>query len=315
MDSLIKPLTTKKTSNKAAFGRHETFALRYSWLTKGFQTFQNKPDIFSSDESTVHLGVGKNMVNAIRYWLRATQMIEMTSDGLKTTDLGLAIFSEQGWDPYLEDEATLWLIHWMLATNSELSTAWYWFFNCFHKIEFTHDEVANALAKFVVDNLSGKHSERTVKNEINIILRMYCQGSRKAKVELEDILDAPLTSLKLITGTAHTQYYQSKVGSQESLPIDIIGYAVNEVFNQRKQTVLPVSELMYGAKNGVAIGSVFRLTEGALLAKLERLVEKYGAVFKINETAGINQLYRDDETITSLTFLKHYYQPQDKAES
>ena len=50
MDSLIKPLTTKKTSNKAAFGRHETFALRYSWLTKGFQTFQNKPDIFSSDD-------------------------------------------------------------------------------------------------------------------------------------------------------------------------------------------------------------------------------------------------------------------------
>ncbi len=315
MDSLIKPLTTNKVTNKAAFGRHETFALRYSWLTKGFQVFQNDPDIFSSDEATVQLGVGKNMVNAIRYWLRATQMIEMTNDGLKTTELGIAIFSEQGWDPYLEDEATLWLIHWMLATNSQLSTTWYWFFNCFHKIEFTHDEVATHLAKFVVDNLSGKHSERTVKNEINIILRMYYQGSRKAKVELEDILDAPLSTLKLITGTAHTQYYQSKVGHQESVPIEIIGFAVNEVLNQRKQSVLPISELMYGVKNGVAIGSVFRLTEGELLAKLERLVENYGAVFKINETAGINQLYRDDDSITSLTFLKKYYQPQNKAES
>lgn len=313
MDSLIKPLTTKKVTNKAAFGRHETFALRYSWLTKGFQTFHNNPDIFSSDEATVQLGVGKNMVNAIRYWLRATQMIEMTNDGLKTTDLGRAIFSEQGWDPYLEDEATLWLVHWMLATNSELTTAWYWFFNCFHKTEFTHEEVATHLAKFVLENLSGKHSEKTVKNEINIILRMYCQGARKLKVELEDVLDAPLTSLKLITATAHTQYYQSKVGHQESLPIDLIGYAVNEVFNQRKQTVLPISELMYGEKNGVAIGSVFRLTESELLAKLERLAEKYPMVFKINETAGINQLYREDESILSLTFLENYYQPQDKA--
>lgn len=315
MDSLIKPLTTNKNTNKAAFGRHETFALRYSWLTKGFQTFQNNPDIFSSDEATVQLGVGKNMVNAIRYWLRATQMIEMTNDGLQTTGLGSAIFSEQGWDPYLEDEATLWLVHWMLATNSELSTAWYWFFNCFHKTEFTHEEVAAAHAKFVLDNLSGKHSERTVRNEINIILRMYCQGSRKAKVELEDILDAPLTSLKLITSTAHTQYYQSKVGHQESLPIEIIGYAVNEVFNQRQQAILPISELMYGIKNGVAIGSVFRLTEGELLAKLERLVEKFPTVFTINETAGINQLYREDKSIISLTFLENYYQSQDNAES
>ena len=33
MDSLIKPFTPQK----AAFGRHETFALRYGWLTKGFQ--------------------------------------------------------------------------------------------------------------------------------------------------------------------------------------------------------------------------------------------------------------------------------------
>jgi len=316
MDSLIKPLTTEKVTNKkAAFGRHETFALRYAWLSKGFQTFQRNPDIFASDEATVQLGVGKNMVNAIRYWLRAAQMIETADDGLKTTALGRFIFAEHGCDPYLEDEATLWLIHWLLATNSELATAWYWFFNCFHKTEFTHDEVATAHAKFVLDNLSGKHSERTVRNEINIILRMYCQGARKTKLELEDRLDAPLSALKLVTTTAHTSYYQSKAGQQESLPIDIIGYAVNEIFNQRQQAVLPISELMYGIKNGVAIGSLFRLTESALLAKLERLVAKYPKIFNINETAGINQIYRENDSMISLTFLKNYYQPQDKVAS
>ena len=41
MESLLKPFNPKK----ASFGRHETFALRYSWLTKGFQAF-NKNRIF-----------------------------------------------------------------------------------------------------------------------------------------------------------------------------------------------------------------------------------------------------------------------------
>ena len=64
---------------KASFGRHETFALRYSWLTKGFQTFTKNPEIFSSDEATIDLGVGKNRVNAIKYWLRATSMLDDTA--------------------------------------------------------------------------------------------------------------------------------------------------------------------------------------------------------------------------------------------
>jgi hypothetical protein len=86
MDSLLKPLNPKK----ASFGRHETFALRYSWLTKGFQAFHDSKnkDIFSSDEATIELGVGKNMVNAIKHWLRASSMILDTDEGLEASELG-----------------------------------------------------------------------------------------------------------------------------------------------------------------------------------------------------------------------------------
>ena len=75
---------------KASFGRHETFALRYSWLTKGFQTFTKNPEIFSSDEATIDLGVGKNRVNAIKYWLRATSMLDDTA--VINSGLSLIIF-------------------------------------------------------------------------------------------------------------------------------------------------------------------------------------------------------------------------------
>jgi hypothetical protein len=191
MESLLKPFNP----NKASFGRHETFALRYAWLSKGFQAHVHNKDIFSSDESTIELGVGKNMVNAIKYWLRATTMLEDSAESLVATEIGKAIFSEGGWDPYLEDEASVWLIHWLLATNfesaSQPASAWYWFFNCFHKSEFTSEEAAEALADFVRSNLSGKHSERTVKQEVPMILRMYSPP----KAQIEDSLDAPLTSL------------------------------------------------------------------------------------------------------------------------
>ena len=60
---------------KTAFGRHETFALRYGWLPKGFQAAVRNPKIFLDDLATVELGVGKNMVKSIRHWLRATQMM------------------------------------------------------------------------------------------------------------------------------------------------------------------------------------------------------------------------------------------------
>ena len=53
MDSLIKPYNDRR----ASFGRHETFSLRYAWLTKGFQAFTKNPVIFSSDEATIDLGV------------------------------------------------------------------------------------------------------------------------------------------------------------------------------------------------------------------------------------------------------------------
>ena len=72
----------KFTGSKGAFGRHETFALRYGWLTKGMQEL-NKEElgkqapVFEAEDATVRLGVGKNMVSSIRYWLQATRIVEV----------------------------------------------------------------------------------------------------------------------------------------------------------------------------------------------------------------------------------------------
>ena len=91
--------------DKVAFGRHQTFAVRYGWLSKGFQALKRDPNILRSEEAVAELGVGKNMVESITYWLRAFQLVE--EDSFKPTDLGVKLFSARGFDPYLEDEATI----------------------------------------------------------------------------------------------------------------------------------------------------------------------------------------------------------------
>ena len=85
--------------NKTSFGRNETFNLRYSWLNKGLKEFNNNKDVFSAKEAPLILGVGKNMVNSIKYWLNAYQVIDATQGSFEQTDFGKKL---DKYDPYLD---------------------------------------------------------------------------------------------------------------------------------------------------------------------------------------------------------------------
>ncbi|MCL4722145.1 MAG: DUF4007 family protein, partial [Gammaproteobacteria bacterium] len=80
------------------FTGHESFPLRYSWLPKGIQTLEVKPGVFRDDQATIVLGVGKNMVAAIRHWCIATGMARVTgTGGIQATALGRQLFLTDGW--------------------------------------------------------------------------------------------------------------------------------------------------------------------------------------------------------------------------
>ena len=290
----------KLNPSKTAFGRHESFALRYSWLTKGYRTDKQ---IFTNDNATVALGVGKNMVKSIQYWLKACQIV---NDNMMHTDIGTAIFSEQGFDPYLEDEATIWLIHWLLVTNSEQATSFYWFFNYYNKPEFSAQEVQTALIDFAKESLKLKTSKKTIQNDASLILRMYTQNRTNKRTPLEESLDSPLSLLRLINHSPDGRQYFSKSESREQLPLGILAYAITDLFIAKKVHTLPIEELMYSKSGDIAPGLVFRLTENDLISKLEKLVHYIPGVFDIRETAGIHQLYRLKE-LPAIDFLhKHY---------
>ncbi|MBV5327075.1 MAG: DUF4007 family protein [Chlorobium sp.] len=301
---------------KVAFGRHESFAFRFGWLTKGFQAFEKNNEVFADDDAVVVLGVGKNMVNSIRHWLRATQLIQIEFDQKEITALGKFIFSEQdGCDPYLEDEATLWLLHWLLATNPATATSWYWFYNLFHKPEFTSQEVANALVDFAKDNIEAKFSVTSVRNDCAVLLRTYVQSKGNIKTSIEETLDSPLSLLRLITYSPATKNYQSRLEHRDNLPLGILGFAIADLFQKRGISEIPIEDLMYSRNGHVAPGLLFRLTENGLLTKLEQLIHYIPSVFKLDDTAGVHQLYRLHEFEPLKYLKKHYNVPkqQDKA--
>lgn len=298
--------------NKVGFGRHETFALRYSWLTKGIQALKDNSRVFAEpDEATVTLGVGKNMVNAIRFWLLATRLIEPAEKGFKTTTLGEAIFGANGYDEYLEDEATIWLIHWLIASNPEQATAWFWFFNHFHKPEFETSEAVAALLDFAKQQITAKSSPTTMEKDAALVLRMFARARGNTRTPLEDMLDSPLTQLKLIGQATVGRGYVSAPAERDGLPLGIFGYAVAELFNELDVSELPIEDLMYSKSGYPSPGAVFRLTENALLTKLEKLIHAIPGVFEVRETAGIHQVYRLTE-VDPMRFLEFHYLEQGK---
>src|SRR5258708_22841522 len=111
------------------FSGHETFPCRYAWLPKAYRAIEGDPQLFGNDEDAmVRLGVGKNMVRAIRFWAQATGIATAKEQGLsENSPFGKALFKRNGLDPYLEDRRTLWLLHWQISTKvHEPLFAWNW---------------------------------------------------------------------------------------------------------------------------------------------------------------------------------------------
>ena len=280
--------------NKVAFGRHETFHLRFGWLTKGYRNWCETPELFREDDPTVVLGVGKNMVTSIRYWMEAAQIVQTAgTHGVAPTEIGRLLFAQDsGWDPYLEDDASLWLLHWLIASNPRDATAIYWYFNRYHKPEFTSGELFGALNDFVRENVKAKVADTTQKHDINLLLRMYAPHEASKGAPAEEGLDSPMGMLGLIQRSSDGKHYLSRIAERRRLPVAAFGYAVLDLMEALHQSSIPLERLMRADTQYAAPGSVFRMTEDGLITKLEELIRWLPGALELRETAGLHQLYQ-----------------------
>lgn len=99
------------------FRAHDTFFIRKGWLSKGMRCVFNNPVVFiSRDENPMDvLGLGANMVKALRYWLQAVGLTEEPSRGRRMqqfTRLGEIIYQH---DTYIEELGTLCLLQYSMS--------------------------------------------------------------------------------------------------------------------------------------------------------------------------------------------------------
>ena len=289
---LRRPPPVRLTGRSATFGRHESFPLRFGWIAKSLQALADDPRVFAREDATVTLGVGKNMVDSIRYWLEATRVAtrDPKTHVLEPTDIARIVFGDDG-DPYLEDEGTIWLLHWLLATNPATATAIYWFFNHFHKPAFASVEVATTLTDFARRELSSRASATTLKRDAQLVLRMYSRTAANARLTLEDALDSPLAMLHLLE-RIDARNWRAVPTDRAELPLDVVAFAIADLFEQVGGAQLAIADLMYSDGGHCAPAAVFRLTEEGLIGKLEALCETYPEALRLDRTAGVFQLYR-----------------------
>lgn len=293
----------KLNPKQTAFGRHETFPLRYAWLTKGLDVLRKQPDIFGNPERVmIDLGVGRNMVNAIQYWLQVTGVAEFTDNRSKITTLGTTLLGPMG-DRYLEDEATLWIIHWLIASNAELATGFFWFFNRFAMPRFREDEVRAGLTEFVEQDLQIKRAQSTLKPDCSTLLRMYTPSAERS----EDHLDSPMAHLQLVESEG-SRGYRSLRTTRPFMPPLALHFALVQRFDDDpQQPALPVRKVLYGGDDWPAPGAIFRLSEEGLMAALAGVMEQYPHHYELRDTAGVHQIYRGSKLSIPLDILSQHY--------
>ena len=307
-------LVEKSTVSPPIFARHETFHPRFGWLKKGYDEAVKNSIIFLEDDAAVTLGVGKNMVRSIRYWCSAFGVLrEVARNGnagkeCLPTNIGKQLLADDGWDPYLESNASLWLLHWKLVQPNGLATAWNFTFNEFLLSDFTEEHLYHSLIDYLGKVYpSVTVSPASIKKDVNCIFRMYARRSiNKSKALTEESLNCPFAELGLMETVGDSSYYSFKVGAKDGLEPEIIVSSCLEYasLQDTSANTIALSRLLYGHGSP---GLAFKLTENDIYKAIELIAAKNKNI-AVSDSAGIIQFsYSEAPLKLSQRLLKKYF--------
>jgi hypothetical protein len=291
------------TSYRPHFTGHETFPLRYGWLKKAFDATltsdysKDNRSIFIGEDAIARFGVGKNMVSSMRHWATSVGIIE---DDHKTgiiqpTSLGEMIFGTKGvdgLDPFLENPASLWLIHWQLASQAK-KTTWHYVFNHFPGDHFDRVNIIAGLEKLAADKDWGRVSPATVRRDVECFVRSYVTKPMTTKTSPEDALECPLAELGLIKPIGKRDGFRLVRGSKPSLGNGVFLYALVSFWRNSQYDVVNQLPFDFIAHSSGSPGRVFLLDEYELASRLMNIENYTGGVLSWSETSGIKAIIKN----------------------
>ena len=274
-------------SRRPRFSGHQTFPFRYGWLEKAYQHIQDGRQ-FSDPDALIHLGVGKNMVESIRYWCDVFGLAD--EHGL--TSFATALLAPQtGWDPYLEDDASLWLLHWRLCSQAQIMTAATLLFGEMHKPEFDRQEWLDLLRQRDSQSSGKATSIPTLERDMDCCLKMYGPLKLAGKKRVLELSYAcPFQELGLLSPLEGSSLLRFSIGPKSGLPPEIIGFAIWDYLRSSGRSGLRLSELMY---TDYAPGQIFMLDENSLVEAVMHLhrSQRWGPYFNLTTSEGIETVH------------------------
>jgi hypothetical protein len=285
--------------DRPVFARHESFYPRVGWLWKAVTLSEAMPDVFLRESATVELGVGKNMVRAIRYWGVATRVIEEYMDPAqprrslaRPTPIGKLLFGPNGWDPYLEDPRTIWLLHWLLTRSPSLATAWQLLFGLWSRTDFTEPDAVAWLGERASREAAWPEiAEQSLRRDVQCILQMYGPPRRQGRGE--DLVESPFREIGLLVlSTGDSSRWRFLYGPKPGLTPDIVTFAcLDYAARESSGSSLTVSRL---ALEPHSPGLMMRLSETQISKALETVAVN-NAALRVISPVGVRQLVFDGD--------------------
>lgn len=291
---------------KGQFSGHETFPLRTLWLRKAFDAVADgaPKTVFSDPEAIVRFGVGKNMALAIRYWALACDVIRDVEGQFRPTLLGTFLFrSKMGWDPNLEHDATLWLLHWQVASRPNITTTWYWAFNHVASPSFDQAQLTDNIYRYTQQRQWARVAPKTVARDVECFLRSYLQ--RHDAGGAEDHLEAVLAELGLLQ-VSSGRVYTFRRGPKPRLPDAVFAYALDEFWQHHAPNTKTLSVEAVTYEPG-SPGQVFKLDEESVVERLSTIADVTGREMRWSDTAGVRQVARRAALKSPFTLLAQAY--------
>jgi hypothetical protein len=313
------------------FSGHDTFALRHGWLKKvydraialkgqedggdeaGDQSMGRPSDLFDTEVAMATFGVGKNMVRSMRYWSLASSFLRLDEENrYEKTPLSDLIFAndarngKHGLDPYFESLASVWLLHWEIATNTQMCTTWDFTFSQFAKTIFRKDDLVNAIYAYAEAN-DWKVAKNSIEKDVTCLIHMYAFEHPTGGISLkEESLESPLAELRLMSSVSAGSGYMFEIGPQKSLPSYVLYYALARYAENRENHLLNLDEIFYDPGSP---GRIFKLDEASMCSRLERAAEETNGVIEWQETGPLRQLKLSDTLDATDLLAKAYRKP------
>lgn len=283
---------------KYTFSGHDSFQCRQLWLKKGYDYVQEGKN-FNDEDAVVQLGVGKNMVSSIRFWLKAFNIIDNKDI---PTEFGKRLFDdENGYDPFLEDEASLWLLHYQLVKNS-FASIYSIIFNEFRKekLFFNKDTFVNYVKRIGESNPDLNFNENTVAKDFIVFANLY--KSNPESKDVKNSFSGILSEIELLktTGKGKEEQFFIENSERDNLPEAIVLYAILDNPNYGKSISLNSLEF-----DNNSPGSIFALNRTGLMNKISDMVDGFKDI-TFTDQAGIKELQFKNKA-DAYSILDTYY--------